>query len=142
MNEESLYEVLGISESSSTEEITEAYRRLVRLTHPDAGGNSFLFVGFTRPMRSFLTPRSVPPTTEIDCVLRNTPNISMVRGAPVGLVSTILLEGGRVPRRRTTTSQPRMTGQPGKAMLLNRQPRVLLGLADSDFLPRGRGSWC
>lgn len=43
MSEESLYEVLGVSKSASTEEITEAYRRLIRLTHPDAGGNSFLF---------------------------------------------------------------------------------------------------
>jgi restriction system protein len=43
MSEESLYEVLGVSETSSTETITAAYRRLVRLTHPDAGGNDFLF---------------------------------------------------------------------------------------------------
>ena len=43
MSEVSLYEVLGVPETASTEEITAAYQRLVRQTHPDVGGNDYLF---------------------------------------------------------------------------------------------------
>jgi curved DNA-binding protein CbpA len=43
VSEESLYAVLGVSETASPEEIQTAYRRLVRQTHPDAGGNGYLF---------------------------------------------------------------------------------------------------
>jgi hypothetical protein len=43
MSDATLYEVLGVTETASPEEITAAYRRLVRLTHPDAGGSDYLF---------------------------------------------------------------------------------------------------
>lgn len=36
---ESYYDILEISPSASREEIKKAYRRMVRLTHPDAGGD-------------------------------------------------------------------------------------------------------
>jgi hypothetical protein len=39
----SLYEVLGVPEGSSGEEIKAAYRRLLRTVHPDVGGNAALF---------------------------------------------------------------------------------------------------
>ncbi len=43
MAEESHYEVLGLCEDASAEEVNAAYRRLVRQVHPDAGGTSSLF---------------------------------------------------------------------------------------------------
>ena len=43
MSDDTFYEVLGVSPSASQKEIEAAYRRLVRLTHPDAGGSDFLF---------------------------------------------------------------------------------------------------
>ncbi|GEM_PF-594755 len=38
-----LYEVLGVSRGATSAEIDAAYKRLVRLTHPDAGGTNALF---------------------------------------------------------------------------------------------------
>lgn len=38
-----LYEVLGISPSATTEQIKTAYRKAARATHPDAGGSSETF---------------------------------------------------------------------------------------------------
>lgn len=38
------YEVLGVSESVSHDDLRAAYRRLLRETHPDTGGNSDRFV--------------------------------------------------------------------------------------------------
>ena len=37
------YEELGISSTASTEEIKAAYRELVKLHHPDAGGDARVF---------------------------------------------------------------------------------------------------
>jgi hypothetical protein len=43
MSERSLYEVLGVSETASSDEIKAAYKRLLHTVHPDVGGNSALF---------------------------------------------------------------------------------------------------
>ena len=37
------YEILGVAASASDEELKRAYRRLLRLTHPDAGGDVIAF---------------------------------------------------------------------------------------------------
>jgi restriction system protein len=37
------YEVLGVDHNATQEEVEAAYRRLIRLTHPDAGGTNLLF---------------------------------------------------------------------------------------------------
>ncbi len=42
MSEEEAYEVLGLSTSASTAEISEAHRRLMKRIHPDSGGSTFL----------------------------------------------------------------------------------------------------
>ena len=43
MTSRSLYEVLGVPDNSSREDIKAAYKRLVRTVHPDVGGNAALF---------------------------------------------------------------------------------------------------
>lgn len=39
-----MYEILGVGHDADDEQIRSAYRRLVRTTHPDAGGSNALFV--------------------------------------------------------------------------------------------------
>lgn len=41
--DDTFYEVLGVSESASTEEIRSAFRRLSKHVHPDRGGSAALF---------------------------------------------------------------------------------------------------
>jgi curved DNA-binding protein CbpA len=36
------YEILGLKQGASTEEIQAAHRRLMRLAHPDTGGSDWL----------------------------------------------------------------------------------------------------
>lgn len=41
--EDTLYEVLDIAETATPSQVSDAYQRLVRLTHPDKGGSAALF---------------------------------------------------------------------------------------------------
>lgn len=43
MDEPTLYELLGVGQSATSEEIRAAHRRLLRTAHPDAGGTAGLF---------------------------------------------------------------------------------------------------
>jgi len=43
VDERDLYQLLGVANTATQEEVREAYRRLIRLTHPDVGGTDMLF---------------------------------------------------------------------------------------------------
>lgn len=53
---ESAYRVLGVSPSATDEELRRAYRRLLRETHPDTGGDSVRFVALQRAWELIGTP--------------------------------------------------------------------------------------
>ncbi len=42
LSEEEAYEILGLQKGASVEEISEAYRRLMKGLHPDAGGSAWI----------------------------------------------------------------------------------------------------
>lgn len=50
------YEILGVSASAPHEEIRRAYRRLLRTTHPDVGGDAARFIAVQRAWERIATP--------------------------------------------------------------------------------------
>lgn len=50
------YEVLGVSASASDDDLRRAYRRLLRETHPDTGGDATRFVAVQRAWERIGTP--------------------------------------------------------------------------------------
>lgn len=52
------YEVLGVSPTASTHELRKAYRRMLRITHPDTGGNAARFHAVQRAWEKVGTPEA------------------------------------------------------------------------------------
>ncbi|WP_370455336.1 DnaJ domain-containing protein [Diaminobutyricimonas sp. LJ205] len=52
------YEVLGVSPTATTHELRKAYRRMLRLTHPDTGGNAARFNAVQRAWEKVGTPEA------------------------------------------------------------------------------------
>lgn len=50
------YEILGVSPTASHDELRRAYRRLLRLTHPDTGGDATRFTAVQRAWERIGTP--------------------------------------------------------------------------------------
>ena len=50
------YEVLGVSPSAGQDELRRAYRRLLRQTHPDTGGDAARFVAVQTAWERIGTP--------------------------------------------------------------------------------------
>ncbi|MBC7518877.1 MAG: DnaJ domain-containing protein [Microbacteriaceae bacterium] len=52
------YEILGVSATASTDELRRAYRRLLRTTHPDTGGDTVKFVAVQLAWERVGTPEA------------------------------------------------------------------------------------
>lgn len=63
--ENSVYETLGVSESSTDAEIKKAYRSLAMQLHPDKGGDKELFQQLTEAYEKILAMRGITRTTDI-----------------------------------------------------------------------------
>jgi hypothetical protein len=50
------YEILGVSSNAPHEEIRRAYRRLLRVTHPDVGGDPVRFIAVQKAWERISTP--------------------------------------------------------------------------------------
>lgn len=55
---ESAYRVLGVSPTAPDEELRRAYRRLLRETHPDTGGDTVQFIALQRAWELIGTPEA------------------------------------------------------------------------------------
>ncbi len=56
---QSYYEILGVSERSSREELKAAYKKLVRKYHPDVWGNEDKFRQVTQAYEALMNPKDV-----------------------------------------------------------------------------------
>ena len=54
------YELLGIADTATLEEITDAYRRLARLHHPDRGGDAEKFCEVRKAYETLLKSGKCP----------------------------------------------------------------------------------
>ena len=54
--ERSFYEILGVSDKATQDELRAAYRRLVKQSHPDVGGSAAIFDMVTEAYRTLEDP--------------------------------------------------------------------------------------
>lgn len=105
------YEVLGVDKKASQQDIEAAYRRLVRLTHPDSGGTSLLFRQvkdaydlLSDPIRRAKHDRGDRPPTEPAGASQSQPGWTRVDGPHVSYSPPP--GGGFPPPRPGPTSPP------------------------------------
>lgn len=92
------YEILGVEETASPEDVKSAYRRLARTAHPDAGGNAALF-GIISD--AFTTLSDPSQRSEYDRLLSSGASDSADPSSPSGPSDHPSAGPSRDPRRRS-----------------------------------------
>lgn len=100
--EEDLYRLLGVSPTADDAEITAAWHRRARATHPDTGGNAtdfrhvnvaFLVLSDPDARRSYDVARVVPAPTPPPLAPMTTPAIANWRWVAAVLVGVVSVVG-------------------------------------------------
>ncbi|MDK1359559.1 J domain-containing protein [Arthrobacter sp. zg-Y1219] len=100
-----LYEVLGITPSATTEQIKTAYRKAARATHPDSGGSSETFHIVAQAYEVLSDPRQ---KAAYDLSLGRGPAAGSAAPAPRGAgTRTAGPRGGAVPAEDALDTPPR-----------------------------------